>query len=200
MERISYEMLKKTVNADAVVSSFSWNEMDVTVKRFLNMGEMLDFTNSVVNSCFNSKTGEYRPEIKDFAVRSCILEIYANFDLPEDLVERYDLIYQSNVIMDVMKYIDQAQFNVIMMAIDNKIDAKISTNIAKFEQEMREMRSELDSEYAYIKSIFEGIDNETVNQIASAISNTEIDFEKLAAIAVEANIRARMAENESGSK
>lgn len=191
MERISYEKLKNTINTDMAVSTFEWNEMSISVKRFLEMEDMMNFTYSVFNSCFSNTTGEYRPEVKDFAIRSCILEIYANFDLPDNLAERYNLIYQSSVIPEIMRYIDQAQFNAIMIAIDSKIEARISMNVEKFENEMREAQDTLNGVLEFVKEIFDGIDNETVKQIAGAITNMKIDPEKLAETVVEVNARVR---------
>lgn len=191
MERISYEKIKSVINPDMAVSTFEWNEMSISVKRYLDMEDMMNFTYSVFNSCFSNTTGEYRPEVKDFAIRSCILEIYANIDLPDNLADRYNLIYQSNIIPEIMPYIDQAQFNAIVLAIDSKIEARINMNIAKFENDMRKAQDALDSVLAYVKGIFDGVDNETVKQIAGAISNMKIDPEKFAETVVEANARAR---------
>lgn len=191
MERISYEKLKSTINTDMAVSTFEWNEMSISVKRYLDMEDMMNFTYSVFNSCFSNTTGEYRPEVKDFAIRSCILEIYANIDLPDNLAERYNVIYQSSVIPEIMQYIDQAQFNAIMIAIDNKIESRINMNVAKFENEMREAQETLSGVLEFVKEIFDGIDNETVKQIAGAISNMKISPEKLAETVVEVNARVR---------
>lgn len=191
MERISYEKLKSVINPDMAVSTFEWNEMSISVKRYLDMEDMMNFTYSVFNSCFSNTTGEYRPEAKDFAIRSCILEIYANIDLPDDMTERYNVIYQSSVIPEIMQYIDQAQFNAIMIAIDNKIESRINMNVAKFENEMREAQETLSGVLEFVKEIFDGIDNETVKQIAGAISNMKISPEKLAETVVEVNARVR---------
>lgn len=191
MERISYEKLKSVINPDMAVSTFEWNEMSISVKRYLDMGDMMNFTYSVFNSCFSNTTGEYRPEVKDFAIRSCILEIYANIDLPDNLAERYNVIYQSSVIPEIMQYIDQTQFNAIMIAIDNKIESRINMNVAKFENEMREAQETLSGVLEFVKEIFDGIDNETVKQIAGAISNMKISPEKLAETVVEVNARVR---------
>lgn len=191
MERISYEKLKSVINPDMAVSTFEWNEMSISVKRYLDMEDMMNFTYSVFNSCFSNTTGEYRPEVKDFAIRSCILEIYANIDLPDNLAERYNVIYQSSVIPEIMQYIDQTQFNAIMIAIDNKIESRINMNVAKFENEMREAQETLSGVLEFVKEIFDGIDNETVKQIAGAISNMKISPEKLAETVVEVNARVR---------
>ena len=199
MERISYEKLKSVINPDMAVSTFEWNEMSISVKRYLDMEDMMNFTYSVFNSCFSNTTGEYRPEVKDFAIRSCILEIYANIDLPDNLAERYNVIYQSSVIPEIMQYIDQAQFNAIMIAIDNKIESRINMNVAKFENEMREAQETLSGVLEFVKEIFDGIDNETVKQIAGAISDMKISPEKLAETVVEVNARVRDEKENSGN-
>ena len=64
-------------------------------------------------------------------------------------------------------------------------------NVAKFENEMREAQETLSGVLEFVKEIFDGIDNETVKQIAGAISNMKISPEKLAETVVEVNARVR---------
>lgn len=194
MERISYNDLKATISADNAVSVFNWNGLNIEVKRFLSMEDMILFTDAVCDSCFDYSTGKYRPEVKDFVTRSCILEIYANFDLPENLEERYELVYQSDVIPEIMKYISKAQFDAILIAIDNKIDERIDINIARFEKEKEEVLAQASDLLSIIQSIFDGIDNSTVKRIADSVSNTNIDTDHFIKATVEANVEARKKE------
>lgn len=194
MERISYKDLKATISADNAVSVFSWNGLNITVKRFLNIEDMIRFTDAVCDSCFDYSTGRYRPEVKDFVTRSCILEIYANFDLPENLEERYELVYQSDVISEIMKYVNKTQFDAILIAIDNKIDERIDINIARFEKEKEEVYAQASELFSIIQNIFDGIDNSTVKRIADAVSKTNLDTDQFIKATVEANVEARKKE------
>lgn len=194
MEKNSYSNLKGAVDAAAAVSVFGWNDMNVEVKRCLNLEEMMEFTDTVVGSCFSSINGAYRPEVKDLVIRTCILEIYANFDPDASTLEKYDLVYQTDIIPEVMKYINQAQFNAIMMAIDSKIDERINLNNAKFEAERLDMVTRITDLLEMIEATFSGVDNETVKNIAGAIAETRIDTDKFIEKVVEENTKARNSE------
>lgn len=186
MERISYESLKNTINPENAVTVFGWNGMNIEVKRYLGMEDMMTFVSTVYNSCFSQDTGKYRPEIKDFVIRHCILEIYANFNLPVDIIERYDIVYQTDVIPEIMKYIDQTQFNAIMIAIDSKIDDRLNANVEKFNRDIQEASDMVDNILSYIKGIFDGIDNDTVKQIAESIADMEFNTDEFITKVVEA--------------
>ena len=190
MEKISYDVVNNIVGSDDNVSKLVWEGVEIKVKRFLTMKEMFEFTNSVVDACFRKDDGSYRPEVKDFMVRSCILDIYTNIEIPENLENRYDMVYRFGVISEIMRYIDQAQFNAIMSAIDCKIDDRLNTYIEMLEKNLEEKVAVLDQTVEnlveYIGGIFNGIDNETIQQIAGAISNMSIDPAVLARSVVEA--------------
>lgn len=98
VNRIDASTLVEVVNkTEEQTTEFEWNGMSVVVNRTLPMETMLEFVDYVVKTCF-SDDGEYLPEVKDFAIKSCLLEMYANFDLPTDLPTRYAVIYNSDIV------------------------------------------------------------------------------------------------------
>ena len=121
------EIVKNTYAASETVE---WNGVEVTIKRSLSMTDMLNFVDSVVESCFDSQTDEYRPEAKDFAVRVNVMTRYANFALPEKNVEhQYELAICSGAVEMILERINGAQFNEMMRAIDSKIQNRASANV-----------------------------------------------------------------------
>lgn len=186
MEKISYEVIKGVIGTENDVSKFVWAGLEIEVKRFLTMEEMFDFTNTVFETCFRQDDSSYRPEVKDFIVRSCILDFYTNVEVPDDLKDRYDMVYRYGVIPEAMKYIDQTQFNAIMAAIDCKIEDKLNTNVERIERDIAEVGRIIDEVKVQFNGIFDGIDNETIRQVAAAIANMNIDPAVLAKSVVEA--------------
>lgn len=186
MEKISYEVIKSVIGAENDVSKFVWAGLEIEVKRFLTIGEMFDFTNTVFEACFRQDDASYRPEVKDFMIRSCILDAYTNIEIPDDLQTRYDMVYRYEIIPEVMKYVDQNQFNAVLMAIDSKINNRLNANVEKFEKKMAEADEMIGKAVDYISGIFDGIDNETIKQVALSISNMSIDPEVLAKSIIEA--------------
>ena len=61
-------------NYDNIISD-NWNGINVVIKHVISLKEMLTFVDSVVKTCFSESDGMYMPEIKDFAIKKCILEI-----------------------------------------------------------------------------------------------------------------------------
>lgn len=186
MEKISYEVIKSVIGTENDVSKFVWAGLEIEVKRFLTMEEMFDFTNTVFETCFRQDDSSYLPEVKDFMIRSCILDAYTNIEIPDDLQTRYDMVYRYEIIPEVMKYVDQNQFNAVLMAIDSKINNRLNANVEKFEKKMAEADEMVGKAVEYISSIFDGIDNETIKQVALSISNMSIDPEVLAKSIIEA--------------
>lgn len=186
MEKISYEVIKGVIGTENDVSKFVWAGLEIEVKRFLTMEEMFDFTNTVFETCFRQDDSSYRPEVKDFIVRSCILDFYTNVEVPDNLRDRYDMVYRYGVIPEAMKYIDQTQFNAIMAAIDCKIEDKLNTNVERIERDIAEVGRIIDEVKVQFNGIFDGIDNETIRQVAAAIANMNIDPAVLAKSVVEA--------------
>lgn len=189
MEKISFDMIMNTIDGDNNTNKMVWNGIEIEVRRFLTMKEMLEFTDAVVKMCF-SDDGTYRPEIRDFIVRTNILSSYTNIETPENLEILYDMVYRCDIIPQVMRYVDQTQFNAIMSAIDCKIEDKLNTNVERYEREVEQKMILIDCAIEEFidrfNSIFDGIDNDTVRNIAGAISNMSIDPAVLAKSIVEA--------------
>lgn len=178
MERISYEKAKATISPDNAMTAFGWCDMNVEVKRYLDLGDMMTFVDAVFQSCFGDD-GEYHPEAKDFAIRSCIMEIYANFEMPEDISERYDLVYRCGAIPEIMKYIDQAQFNAMMRAVDERIEAKLEAMNSANEQTANKLFESIEVLVETLGRTFDGVDSETLAKLAEALSGMDVDEEKL---------------------
>ena len=78
--------------------TFDWNGIEVTVNKTLSLKDMLEFVDDVVKSCFTEETNRYLPEVKDFVIRVCILEKYANFTMPQNVENQYELVYCTDAV------------------------------------------------------------------------------------------------------
>lgn len=189
MEKISFDMIMNTIDGENNTHKMVWRGIEVEVKRFLTMKEMLEFSDAVVKMCFGDD-GAYRPEIKDFIIRAKILSHYTNIESSDDLEILYNMVYRCDIIPEVMRYVDQTQFNAIMSAIDCKIEDNLNTNVERYEREVEQKMILIDCAIEEFidrfNSIFDGIDNDTVRNIAGAISNMSIDPAILAKSIVEA--------------
>lgn len=156
-----------------------WHGIEMVIKRCLSLEEMMTFVNDVVSSCFEEKTGEYIPEIKDFAIRCSIMESYAGFVLPKDVSEKYSLIYSSDIIPFIVQNVEQNQFNSILSSIDEKIKHCAQNNIEAINKQMNELIAGFSTIEQNLSNLFGGVDNETISKIAGAIAGGSFDEKRL---------------------
>lgn len=166
--------------------SVEWHGVTLNIKNTLTFAEMLAFSNEVVSTCFIDKTAEYVPEVKDFAVRCAILEYYGNIELPDDASERYQMVYCSDIVQEVTKYVNGEQLEPLLKSIDKKIAHVAQNNIEAFNKQMSEAVSKLTEVEDSLSSIFGGIDQDTITGLASTIANGNFDIEKLVDVAAKA--------------
>lgn len=153
--------------------------LGLRIKKHLSVEEMMTFVSKVVTTCFASDTGEYMPEIKDFAIRSAILEHYTELELPNELSERYDFVYQSEIVSCVVQHVDASQFDAMIEAINEKVEHLAQSHIKALNKQMSEAVSAFSALEKKISDIFSGIDNKTISNLVSAISNGSFDERKL---------------------
>lgn len=185
IKRISINKFESALSNDNIVTETLYGTEDVTIqiKRTLPLSEMVSFVQEVVESCVDMETGDYVPESYDFAIRVGVLTHYANFTMPSNMDKQYWLVYNTRAFQQVLKHIDECQFNDIIRTIDKKIqfmlDVISSTALSKI--------NEVISKFGEIADIgartFGGADS---GKVISAIENIskvkEIDEASLAKI------------------
>lgn len=157
----------------------NWNGLEIIVKKFLPLKEMLGFVDSVTKTCFPGDNNNYVPEVKDFAIKSNILERYANFNLPNNLDHRYELIYATDAVDIVLKQVDMQQFNEILKAIDAKVNHIAQANIEAINKQMNELYSAFNTLQTNMENMFSGIDPDNFNALINAFGNGEINESKI---------------------
>lgn len=179
-KKISINAFDKIVKENyAPVTTIEWHGQEVVIKCTLSFKEMLEFVDSVTKTCFTMTTNTYMPEVKDFAVKSNILEKYANFTLPDNLDHRYELIYSSDAIETILTHVNYHQFNEIMAAIDAKIKNLAQSNIEATNKQMNEIYAAFTNLQTQIEGMFSGIDASNFNALIGAFGNGGLNEEKL---------------------
>lgn len=160
-------------------NTFDWNGIEVTVNKTLSLKDMLEFVDNVVKSCFTEETNTYLPEVKDFVISVCILEKYANFTMPQNVQNQYELVYCTDAVHQVMKYINLEQYNSIITSIDNKINNIAQANIESINKQMNELFSSFDNLQDKLGGLFAGLNSEDITNLTKAIADGGLDNEKL---------------------
>lgn len=200
VNRIDASTLVEAVNKiTEQTTEFEWNGMSIVVNRTLPMETMLEFVDYVVKTCF-SDDGEYLPEVKDFAIKSCLLEMYANFDLPTDLATRYAVIYNSDIVDAVLNRIEGRQFGEIINAIEQKIANLAQANVQMVYAQMNRINDEFENLQNNIAALFTGVDQDDIKKLANAISNGNIDEGKIVQAFASQNKKANIVKMPNGEK
>lgn len=171
LERIMKDSYEPTV-------SIEWNGLQVVIKKTLSITEAIMFVEDTVETCFAADTNDYIPEVKDFAIKANVLEMYANFTLPKNNNARYALIYQTDAFYEVLKHINREQFDELCRSIEEKLHYRSSNLLEKYNAQINEILQSVEELGNSISNIFDGINSETISEIASVLANGGFDEQK----------------------
>ena len=132
----------------------------VQVKNRLTMQEAMDFASYVYSLVANEETGEYTPEVEDFAIRLYTIVCWGDVKDPKTAAESWSLVYSTDLYDRVLDCIDHDQYDMLLVAIDKKIQffkgrmeaacaSEVRSLMAKMDEVMESgarMLSELDSQ------------------------------------------------------
>ena len=148
------------------------------VKKHLGLGEMAQFVNEVVNACFN-ENDVFMPEARDFAIRSCVFEYYTNIELPDDMNERYDLLYSlQTAYFDILDTIEKTQLIEMCKAADDRVGAKLQGIINDINTYANQILNKLDDLADKYEAMFAGVDADDVSEAIKAIAKSGLDESK----------------------
>lgn len=170
------KIAKETFNNN--VETFEWYGTDIVIKHSIGLSDVLEFVNNVVESCFG-ESGNFIPEVMDFAIKGNILTKYANLTMPENLEHRYDLIYQTDIVDEVCKRINRAQLQEVISSISKKIDYLCSVNASVVQQKLSELVIAFEGMQKQTASLFDNVSNEDIEKLIGAVSGGSISEEKI---------------------
>lgn len=170
------KIAKETFNNN--VETFEWYGTDIVIKHSIGLSDVLEFVNNVVESCFG-ESGNFIPEVMDFAIKGNILTKYANLTMPENLEHRYDLIYQTDIVDEVCKRINRAQLQEVISSISKKIDYLCSVNASVVQQKLNELVIAFEGMQKQTASLFDNVSNEDIEKLIGAVSGGSISEEKI---------------------
>lgn len=181
IERISVDAFERQVKANRPdnISTFMWGDVEVSVKRRLPFADVIEFVDDVVKTCFTQKDLTYLPEAKNFAIKSDILTMYANFTMPSNVEYQYELIYDSDIAAEVTRHIDPEQFDEILAAIDEKIDAEIQIGASMLKAQVNKLIASISDLESRFSDIFSGIGEKEMTEIVGAIADGKFDADNL---------------------
>lgn len=178
-KRISINSFDKA--AKEVVQNTSvqeWRGIELEITHSLGLTDVLEFANDVTMSCFG-ETGNYIPEVMDFAIKSNILTRYSNLTMPANLEHRYDLIYQTDIVETVCRHINMEQLHEVVASINRKIDYLCSANVSTIQQKLTELVSAFENMQKQTAGAFANVSNDDIHKLLNAISNGNLSEDKI---------------------
>ena len=158
---------------------FKWFDIEVKVKKTLDLADMMAFVHDASEMCF-SESGEFMPEVFDFAIKSNILTRYANFSLP-DAEHSYRLIYGTDAVDMVCSHINEEQITEIINAVNSRIRYACNAGVAAIRHEISNFISAIDGMQDKMSDVFKNVSSEDVHKLIEATAGNRFDEEKLVA-------------------
>ena len=183
-EKISASQFKEaaSLSDNEEFELLEWRGITIRVKKCLTLYDMMAFTDYVVKACFDSETGEYLPEMRDFAIDSAIINFYTNIELPSDPAEQFKLLSNislPHIIVDAVE-INKWQYHSLLEAIEDKIESLVSADVYELKEKFEDAMESLASVTEQMSNIFGDFTGENISGILESLSANGFDEEKFA--------------------
>lgn len=183
VNRISVAKFEKAVSKDNVVfiPLDGVEDVNIEITKSISLQNMIEFVENVAESCVDMESGEYTPQVRDFAIKRELLTKYANFTMPNNIEKQYEFIYGSNVVDVVLQNINQLQFQEIVSSIDRKVKFMLDCVTSISASNTVKLLNKLDSIAEQNTAMFDSLQGEDIASVFSNINAiANMDEEKLA--------------------
>lgn len=179
------KIIKDTYEANKTIV---WHGQELVIKHSLSFHEMLKFVDSVVKSCFLQDTGDFTPEIKEFAIRSNLVDMYTNVSLPDPLEHQYQLLYQTDIIDTITENIDEEQYFGMIRAINDKLDHLAKARIEMLQKKFDEAVTAVNGIVESMSGLVDGLEAGDLKKFVDAINEKGfVDEEKIVHLITDKN-------------
>lgn len=183
VNRISVAKFEKAVSKDNVVfvPLDGVEDVDIEITKSISLQNMIEFVENVAESCVDMESGEYTPQVRDFAIKRELLTKYANFTMPNNIEKQYEFIYGSNVVDVVLQNINQLQFQEIVSSIDRKVKFMLDCVTSISASNTVKLLNKLDTITEQNTAMFDSLQGEDIASVFSNINAiANMDEKKLA--------------------
>lgn len=177
--KMKSDKLMEIVRSKNVYSKVVWNGVTLNVQHTLSLPEMMNFVDAVSKLCFAEDTGAYIPEVKDFGIKTYILEMYAGIEMPKSTNDMYDLLYRTDIVYTIIDNINKVQLDEIVQAIDVKISHMANAKVEALNKQMNELYSAFENLENQLEGMFSGISPDDMSKIIGAFNNGTFDESRL---------------------
>lgn len=151
-----------------------WCDIDLEVKKSLAFDDMLQFVHDVVKTCTEQEHGGYMPELKEFAIRMNIVEMYSNVRLPSNLNHKYHILTNSGIVETILDHINTEQFNCMREAIDSKLEAVVATSVNAVQKQLSDITVAFEQMQRNMENAMSGLDMSVLERFVESASDDNV--------------------------
>lgn len=122
-KKLTFNMLAAEIqqNEPAMITVRGFEDQPIAVQKTLSLQQALAFIKNTVSMVIDTETGEYMPEVCDFALKLNVILSYADIAIPKDLEKAYKVVYESNLYDSVMDVINSEQYYILEDAVSDRV-------------------------------------------------------------------------------
>lgn len=172
-------------------------ELRYKVKPRLSLQEFGETVMQIANTCFNN--GEYRAWIRDYAMRYAIVNAYTNIELGDDTNGNYSFLMNTDIFESVVSYLDSDQFDALITAVDEQIDALADQYNSARKRELDEaitMIRSVQQKYNNVMVMLNEIAGDEIRGLAKQLQDSARDVTDEVAVIREAQAKAEASKGE----
>lgn len=122
-KKLTFNMLAAEIQPSepAMITVRGFEDQPIAVQKTLSLQQALAFIKNTVSMVVDTETGEYMPEVCDFALKLNVILSYADIAIPKDLEKAYKVVYESNLYDSVMDVINSEQYYILEDAVSDRV-------------------------------------------------------------------------------
>ena len=187
------EIMKDYFPAETVID---YHGQELVVYRTVPFIVFCDMVRKIAGACFNPDTGEYMPEVREFATRASVMEAYTNIRVPQNPEHQYQMLYCTDLWDIIINAISGSQYLDLDTSIDERIRVRNDANRVEFESEVQRVVDTITQTGEQITEIFQNVSADDLQNLVGAIENGAVDENKLVQAVVSEQNKLRK-ENEA---
>jgi len=196
-KKIPFETIRNILDERiAEVDSFDFYGTEITVKRMIPFDAYCTAIDRIIDSCYDSESGEYLPELRELSTRMVIMAYYTNLELPEDMNELERMMFCGELMAHIYDLINPVQLRELHQALSKRCEIRNEANRRYFDSELYKVIDGVNAMSSEIRSFFGGISDKEMKRLAKALTSGKINEEKL----VDAVIKAQNTKREDEEK
>jgi len=196
-KKIPFETIRNILDERiAEVDSFDFYGTEITVKRMIPFDAYCTAIDRIIDSCYDSESGEYLPELRELSTRMVIMAYYTNLELPEDMNELERMMFCGELMAHIYDLINPVQLRELHQAVSKRCEIRNEANRRYFDSELYKVIDGVNAMSSEIRSFFGGISDKEMKRLAKALTSGKINEEKL----VDAVIKAQNTKREDEEK